>query len=98
MVWLGVLIVQLLTLSGAGRLRQVPAEPDPQLSVIVPVGVAPAPVQVVTDVTVVEGVPASTSVGVAETVEESAVVPSTVKAAVVEAFIYVIGLGLATPV
>jgi hypothetical protein len=48
-----VLMVQVLTFLAAGRALHVPAEGLPQLSVTVPVGVAPVPVQVVTEVTVV---------------------------------------------
>jgi hypothetical protein len=72
-----VLMVQVLTFLAAGRLEHVPAEGLPQLSVTVPVGVAPLPVQVVTEVTVVDGVFKLTIVGAALDVMLVAVEPVT---------------------
>jgi hypothetical protein len=70
-------MVQVLTFFAAGSVLQTPAEGDPQLSVTVPVGVAPVPVQVVTEVTVVVGVFGLTRVGFALEVMLVAVAPVT---------------------
>jgi hypothetical protein len=76
MVLFAVLIVQLLTLTAAGRLLQVPAEAALQLSAMVPVGVAPEPVHVITPV-IVEAAFRARNVGLAESTVDVVVLPVT---------------------
>jgi hypothetical protein len=80
-------------LTAAGNALQVPADAALHESATVPVGVAPLPVHVVVDVTVVVRwavVPSKTTVGVAVSVVVFAVEPLTVKVAVVVPALYAV--------
>src|SRR5580698_2541503 len=81
MVCADVLMVQVLTFTGAGRLLQTPWDWLPQVSCTVPVGVTPPPVHVVTEVNTMLA-PIVMEVGLAVAVVLVGVLPVTEKVVV----------------